>query len=157
CARADEPRGRFDPHPHSRSGRRANRCHRRDAQRCTRCNRAQSSPSMTPRRFLPLADLHRPPERFDLLPFQFARTASDRELLVNEAGEYVFAGLGTVESLVRGTIDTSSELYAHLKSRHFLTDDQTAPLLDVLATKVRTKRLRALSGPTLHIFVVTLR
>jgi His-Xaa-Ser system radical SAM maturase HxsB len=82
---------------------------------------------------------------------------NDKELLVNEAGEYLFAPAGTVERLVNGSMAFPSELYLDLKAKHFLYDDTSSPLLDVLATKIRTKFDHIVGGTKLHIFVVTLR
>jgi len=104
-----------------------------------------------------------PPEQFaaapaavHLLPFRFTRL-NGKELLVSEAGEFLFAPQGTVQSLVAEHIDANSELYRDLKAKHFVYDDSSSPLLDVLATKVRTKFDHICGGTKLHIFVVTLR
>ena len=52
---------------------------------------------------------------------------------------------------------TATSLYQTLKAKHFLFDDESAPLLDVLATKYRTKKAFLELGVTLHIMVLTLR
>src|ERR1700722_17799480 len=96
------------------------------------------------------------PKLFSLLPFRFTRI-STRELLVNEAGEYLFAPKGTVNAMANGELDFRSELYKDLKAKHFLYDDTSSPLLDVLAAKIRTKFQHIYGGTKLHIFVVTLR
>jgi His-Xaa-Ser system radical SAM maturase HxsB len=54
-------------------------------------------------------------------------------------------------------LDTSTDLYRDLKAKHFVYDDSSSPLLDILATKVRTKFDHICGGTKLHIFVVTLR
>ncbi len=97
------------------------------------------------------------PASYLLLPFRFTRLSLDREILVNEAGEHLLAPAGTVRALVRREIDTSSALYRSLRSRHFVFDGDSSPLLDVLATKYRTKRSFLDGFTKLHIFVVTLR
>ena len=56
-----------------------------------------------------------------------------------------------------GTIDLRSTLYKDLKAKHFLYDDGSSPLLDILAAKIRTKYEHLNGGTKLHIFVVTLR
>lgn len=96
------------------------------------------------------------PSSISLLPFRFLRI-SDKELVVNEAGEFLFAPEGTVESLTAGTLTVGSELYKTLKAKHFLYDDASSPLLDILAAKIRTKYEHIYGGTKLHIFVVTLR
>jgi hypothetical protein len=90
------------------------------------------------------------------LPFKFARLFG-QELLVNEAGEFLFAPDGTTRALADGTVDVLSELYKDLKAKHIVYDDTSSPLLDVLATKIRTKYVHLSGGTKLHIFVVTLR
>lgn len=85
------------------------------------------------------------------------RLDGSRELLVNEAGEYVIAKAGTARSLVRKEISRGSSLYVTLKAKHFLSDASSSPLLDVLATKYRTKYAFIEGFTKLHIFVVTLR
>lgn len=113
---------------------------------------------MKARRFLPLATFagEELPKRYELLPFRFARIDA-RELLVSETGEWLFAEPGTAHALVRGSIGADTDLYRTLKTRHFLFDERASPMLDVIATKVRTKRAAAVAATSLHIFVVTLR
>lgn len=96
------------------------------------------------------------PRRYHLLPFRFTRL-DPSELLVNEAGEYLITTRGTVEELVRHRLPTNTELYQSLKAKHFLFDDETSALLDVLATKIRTKKSSLDHGPILHIMVLTQR
>lgn len=109
-----------------------------------------------PRSFYPREVFSPAPSSISLLPFRFTRILG-QELLVNEAGEFLLAPEGSVESLVNGTIATDTNLYKDLKAKHFLFDDASAPLLDILATKIRTKYQHIYGGTKLHIFVVTLR
>ena len=106
--------------------------------------------------FYPLERFAPRPARFYLLPFRFTRS-NGKELLVNEAGEFLFAPSGTVQRLADEQLDTNTELYQDLKAKHFVYDDSSSPLLDILATKVRTKFDHICGGTKLHIFVVTLR
>jgi His-Xaa-Ser system radical SAM maturase HxsB len=108
------------------------------------------------RQFYSREQLNHPPGHFDLLPFRFTRL-NGSELIVNEAGEYLFAPGGTVKGLVSGEIDPGSDLYRDLKAKHVLFDDSSSALLDILATKYRTKFAHIDGGTKLHIFVVTLR
>src|SRR5947209_9485636 len=96
-------------------------------------------------------------EAYHLLPFRFISLDSDREVLVNGAGEYLIAPQGTARAVVTRQIDSGSELYLDLKAKHFVYDKSSSPLLDVLATKYRTKRSFLDGFTKLHIFVVTLR
>jgi His-Xaa-Ser system radical SAM maturase HxsB len=108
------------------------------------------------RSFYALQHFAAEPTKISLLPFQFTRLHG-QELLVNEAGEFLFAPEGTTHSLVDGTIDVQSGLYKDLKAKHFVQDDTSSPLLDVLAAKIRTKYDHLNGGTKLHIAVVTLR
>jgi His-Xaa-Ser system radical SAM maturase HxsB len=108
------------------------------------------------RQFLSPEQLSPPPSRMELLPFRFTRF-NGKELLVNEAGEFLFAPKGTVLNLVNSQIDPRTDLYRDLKAKHILFDDASSPLLDILATKYRTKFSHIQGGTKLHIFVVTLR
>lgn len=106
--------------------------------------------------FYPREQLAPAPTALHLLPFKFTRLRG-KELLVNEAGEFLIAPPGTVAQLADDHLDSASELYQDLKAKHFLYDDASSPLLDVLAAKVRTKYDHMMGGTKLHIFVVTLR
>ncbi len=108
------------------------------------------------RAFYPTEHFAPVPQQVNLLPFRFTRLAG-QELLVNEAGEYLFAPEGTTRALADGVIDTRSDLYKDLKAKHIVYDETSSPLLDVLATKIRTKYDHLSGGTKLHIFVVTLR
>ena len=108
------------------------------------------------RTFYPSEVFRAPASHVELLPFKFTRL-NGRELLVNEAGEYLFAPTGTVDELVNGRLDQGSQLYKDLKAKQILFDDTSSPLLDILAAKYRTKYENVLGGTKLHIFVITLR
>jgi uncharacterized protein len=105
----------------------------------------------SPEAFRPKSDSYR------LLPFRFIRLDSGCELLVNEAGEYLIAPQGTAHDLIRHQLDQYSVLYQRLRARHFVFDACSSPLLDVLATKYRTKRSFLDGFTKLHMFVTTLR
>jgi His-Xaa-Ser system radical SAM maturase HxsB len=96
------------------------------------------------------------PNTYRLLPFRFTRIDKE-ELLVNEAGEFLFAPSGTVQRLLSRNISCSDELFKDLRAKQFVYDANSSPNLDLLATKCRTKREFLDSGTKLHIFVVTLR
>ena len=108
------------------------------------------------RAFYPLQSFAPEPKNISLLPFRFTRL-NGQELLVNEAGEFLFVPDGTVRSLADQAIDGSLPIYKDLKARHFVYDETSSPLLDLLATKIRSKFDHLTGGTKLHIFVVTLR
>ncbi|TGE22759.1 His-Xaa-Ser system radical SAM maturase HxsB [Hymenobacter metallicola] len=96
---------------------------------------------------------------YRLLPFRFHVVTPDREVIVSEAGDFVLVPRGTVRRLVTRELDRQrdSELYADLLANFILCDSADLPLLDVLATRYRTKKSFLDAFTALHIFVVTLR
>ena len=109
------------------------------------------------RKFQDVSAFGVPPTTYRLLPFRFISLDAEREILVNEAGEYLVAPTGSARRVVRRELDSHSDFYRRLRARHFVFDDQSSPLLDVLATKYRTKRSFLDGFTKLHMFVVTLR
>ncbi len=61
--------------------------------------------------------------------------APGKEILVNEAGEYLLVPRGTARDIVGRKLRTNSDLYLGLRAGQFLFDDRSSPLLDVLAAK----------------------
>lgn len=94
-----------------------------------------------------------------LLPFRFHRVSEFREVLVNEVGDYLIVPCGTAEKVIRRKLDPAQhqELYADLIANFFNSEERTPPLLDVLATRYRTKKSFLDGFTSLHIFVMTLR
>ena len=82
-----------------------------------------------------------------------------REVLVNEVGDFLLVDRGTVARLVSREINREQEpdLYADLLAGFFIADEASLPLLDVLATRYRTKKAFLDRFTALHIFVITLR
>ncbi len=107
------------------------------------------------------ADLFRPPEAFQstqgyrLLPFRFVRR-NGSVLVTNEVGEFEFLSETDFSDFVARRLEMG-ETFHTLKAKHFLSDSPSELPLELLSTKVRTKR-SFLSGFTrLHILVVSLR
>jgi His-Xaa-Ser system radical SAM maturase HxsB len=107
--------------------------------------------------FYPVENYSAPEPSYRLLPFRFLRLDQERELLVNEVGEFVIGPVGTAQVLVGKQLARGSGLYSTFKAKQFLTDDSSSPLIDLLATKYRTKYSFIDGFTKLHIFVVTLR
>jgi His-Xaa-Ser system radical SAM maturase HxsB len=97
------------------------------------------------------------PAEYGLLPFRFTRLNDQQSVVVNDVGDYVLLGHDDVGALARHRLQPGTQLYKTLKAKHFLYDADSAPLLDVLATKYRTKKSFLNGFSRLHIFVVTLR
>ncbi|MGV0948947.1 MULTISPECIES: His-Xaa-Ser system radical SAM maturase HxsB [Empedobacter] len=96
---------------------------------------------------------------YHLMPFKFHRLNNGKELIVNEVGDYLVVEDGTVNKIVNRKINKVDDLdlYADLVSNFFISEEKISPLIDVLATRYRTKKhfLNYFTG--LHIFVVSLR
>ena len=96
---------------------------------------------------------------YHLLPFRFLRINALREVIVNEVGDFLLLPTGTVERLVRRRIDKAAEpeLYGDLMANFFISEEVVPPLIDVIATRYRTKKYFLNSFTGLHIFVISLR
>jgi His-Xaa-Ser system radical SAM maturase HxsB len=92
-----------------------------------------------------------------LLPFRFAALNTEREVLVNEVGDYLTVPRGTAQRIVERRIEPEEELYADLTANFFISQTPVPPLIDVLATRYRTKKSFLDDFTALHIFVLTLR
>lgn len=93
---------------------------------------------------------------YKILPFKFTRI-SNKELLVNEVGDYLFAPNGTVELIVSGNLSTASSLYRNLLAKYIIADNYQNGIIDILSTRIRTKKSFLDHFTALHIFVLTLR
>src|SRR5580692_936249 len=109
------------------------------------------------RSFLPATGFGPSKSSYHLLPFRFHRLDKQTEILVNECGEFLLAPFGTADKVVRRKLNVTEDIYPSLKAKHFIYDDYSSSLLDVLASKYRTKFDFIHGSTKLHIFVVTLR
>ena len=91
-----------------------------------------------------------------LLPFRFERF-EDQELLVNEVGDYLFCPQGTASRIVNRELTEDEDLYHDLLANFFISPIPVPATIDVLATRLRTKKAFLDSFTALHIFVLTLR
>lgn len=107
--------------------------------------------------FQPLEPFRPTPGFYQLLPFRFLRWNERETLLVNEAGEFLFLDHPKLHALIEHRLDPEVPEYGELEAKHFLAEHQLDLPVELLATKVRTKK-RFLEGFTkLHLFVITLR
>ena len=96
---------------------------------------------------------------YHLLPFRFHRLTTEKEIIVNEVGDYLIIENGTFERIVKKQInkEVDTELYGDLIANFFISEQKISPLIDVLATRYRTKKLFLNHFTGLHIFVISLR
>lgn len=94
-----------------------------------------------------------------LLPFRFHKINDTTEVIVNEVGDYLLLPIGTAERIISRKIDKTQEeeLYGDLIANFFISEEAIPPLIDVYATRYRTKKSFLEGFTSLHIFVVSLR
>jgi len=98
-----------------------------------------------------------PDSQYFLLPFRFHRINAQKEVLVNEVGDFLIVPAGTASRIVNREISEKEEIYHDLHANFFISTEAVPPLIDVLATRYRTKKSFLDEFTALHIFVVTLR
>ena len=91
-----------------------------------------------------------------LLPFYY-RQLNDKEILVNEIGDYLAVPAGTAKRIVNKQVDKKEELFHDLLSNYFISLTPIPELIDVYAVRLRTKKAFLDHFTALHIFVLTLR
>jgi His-Xaa-Ser system radical SAM maturase HxsB len=91
-----------------------------------------------------------------LLPFRFERLG-DKEIIVNEVGDFLIAESNSVKRIVNKKIMPDEELYKDLVSSFFISEKPIPALIDNYATRLRTKKSFLDGFTSLHIFVLTLR
>ncbi len=96
--------------------------------------------------------------RYTVLPFRSIQIPSlEKILITSDAGEYVFLGKDEFEDFVDRRLPPNSSQYLDLAAKQMLSVGSTDTAVRVLAAKVRTKKSFLRHGPSLHLFVVTLR
>jgi len=93
---------------------------------------------------------------YHLLPFRFERIRN-KELIVNDAGDFLFVPLNTVDRIVAREISSEEELYKDLTAFYFISEEPIPRTIDLYATRLRTKKSFLNGFTSLHIFVLTVR
>ena len=91
-----------------------------------------------------------------LLPFYFQQF-NDKEIIVNEVGDYLVVAGGMVQRIVYKQVKEDEELFHDLLSNCFISLTPVPELIDVYAVRLRTKKSFLDHFTALHIFVLTLR
>lgn len=96
---------------------------------------------------------------YNLMPFNFHRINSQREVLINEVGDFLIVPSGTYKKVVKKEIskEKDSVLYQDLISNFFISEEIYSPNIDIIAARYRTKKLFLEKFTGLHIFVISLR
>jgi len=95
--------------------------------------------------------------RYLISPFTFSRMPAKQLLLVNQAGEFIFISSEDFNSFINGSLNTEGQIFLDLKSKHFVTDTDKETAIDLLATKLRTRKGFLRNFTALHMVVVTTR
>lgn len=94
---------------------------------------------------------------YNILPFRFERL-EDKFFLSNEVGEYLYLTKSDFSDFVNHKLDITSKTYYDLKSKQIIDDsDNKSNVIDMLATKFRTKKYFLSEFTSLHMVVTTLR
>ena len=91
-----------------------------------------------------------------LLPFYF-RQLNDKEILVNEVGDYLVVSQGTVQRIIYKQVEKEEDLFHDLLANYFISLTPISELIDIYAVRLRTKKAFLDNFTALHIFVLTLR
>jgi His-Xaa-Ser system radical SAM maturase HxsB len=94
---------------------------------------------------------------YQILPFRFERFNDSEYFLTNEVGEFIFLANGDFEDFVNQRLDTTGNTFYNLKSKQIVTDTDVEPVIEMLATKFRTKKSILNDFTSLHMVVPTLR
>ena len=94
-------------------------------------------------------------KKYALLPFNFLRI-DDKEVLINELGDLIVVPLGTAQMIVERTLD-NDDLYKSLVANFFISENPLPKLMEVYASRLKTKKGFMDDRTALHIFVLTLR
>ncbi|SJZ67464.1 His-Xaa-Ser system radical SAM maturase HxsB [Chitinophaga eiseniae] len=120
-----------------------------------------SSPYSNSRKFKEFSHYIASPQRYYLLPFKFHRLSPGKEVIVNEIGDLLVIPMGTTGRIVAGEINpdniSDQELFADLIANFFISVTPLPELIEVLATRYRTKKSFLDYFTSLHIFVISLR
>jgi len=94
---------------------------------------------------------------YQLLPFRFERFNDAEYFLTNDVGEFLFLQNSDFKDFVGGRLDAASDTFYNLKSKQMATDTDVAPVVEMLATKFRTKKSILNDFTSLQMVVPTLR
>ena len=109
------------------------------------------------RKFKPIDKYSRGANTYFLLPFRFHQINNEKEVLVNEVGDFLIVPIGTSVRIVNRQIQEKEEIYPDLIANFFISEKPIPDLIDILATRYRTKKSFLDEFTALHIFVVSLR
>src|SRR5690242_10627775 len=98
------------------------------------------------------------PSTYRLMPFRFARLplTDGKVLVISEAGEFAFLDAAEFTRLTSAH-PLAAETADNLEAIQIIERNNPDLATRLLATKLRTRKSFLRGGPSLHIFVVSLR
>ena len=96
-------------------------------------------------------------ENYQILPFRFARFNESEFLLTNDVGEYIFLSNEDFEKFINKELNVKSTVFQDIASKQIATTDKVEDVVNMLATKFRTKKSILRDFTSLHMVVPTLR
>lgn len=96
-------------------------------------------------------------ESYQILPFRFERFNDTEYFLTNDVGEFQFLSNDDFNDFVNERLNIKSDTFYNLKSKQIATDTDVEPVIEMLATKFRTKKSILNDFTSLHMVVPTLR
>lgn len=96
-------------------------------------------------------------KEYTILPFRFAHFSKEEYLLTNDVGEFIFLRNEDFNRFVNYELDTRTETFMDIASKQIATTDKVEDVVNMLATKFRTKKSILKDFTTLHMVVPTLR
>ena len=94
---------------------------------------------------------------YTILPFRFTRFNDKEYFLSNDVGEYIFIKNEDFDKFVNHELDVKSDLFLNIASKQIATTDKVEDVVNMLATKFRTKKSILRDFTSLHMVVPTLR
>jgi len=95
-------------------------------------------------------------KNYRFLPFRFERRKNSY-LLVNDTREYVFINEKEFFDFIQKKLESNSQTFLDLKSKGMLYDGHIKEVIELQATKYRTKKRFLDDFTSLHMFVLTYR
>ena len=94
---------------------------------------------------------------YKILPFKFERFNEKELFLSNEVGEFYFISDEEFREFINHKFSHMSKTFLDLKAKQMVADTEIDPLVEMLATKYRTKKSFLNDFTSLHMVVPTLR
>ena len=94
---------------------------------------------------------------YKFIPFRFKRFNEKEVFVSNLCGEFTFVSKAEFRKLINYRLNPGSKTFLDLKAKHIITDTDINPIIEILATKYRTKKSFLDNFTALHMVVPTLR